>query len=375
VLGNACTPVTGGIGPQGPAGVDGADGANGADGAQGPQGIQGPQGDSFIYGFFGYDGWSIEHFDDYDDGPITTPDQGLQWNGDGVITNGEVVSLDSYGNGTTRKFLRLSGPGHYRRKLGFGNNWNRIRIAILWRIKSDQTNISSGGSSRWGFGVNSGLANGFDDSPINGLHYHDGTFQVGSPFISWAPAASGAGVWHVSDPVNINGPGPSWSHGGTKLALRYNGTAYGNVTAVEGEATLWTVDLNRPRGPLFDITQAHNTVNARTPNYDLSGNTKHPEARMIIGKRTAVDMMVNGDSINMGQYATRVLPTAQTSLEGGTNGSQMSVNAPTSLPAETDGNGRINWDDSYGPFDSFEFFWNSTDAQVEIALIAVQKIL
>jgi len=372
VLKSACTPVTGGQGPQGeqgPPGEDGAPGVNGSNGTNGQDGAQGPQGDSFIFGFFGYDGWSVETFDEYADGPISVTDQGLQWDGDGVVTGGEIVSLAGYGNGTTRKFLRLSGgSGLYRRKFGFGNSWQRLRIAVLWRINSVAATLANGGATRWGFGINSGLANGFEDSPINALTYHDKIYAIGPAAPLFTSIESGT-IYHVFEAVNINGPGPTWSHGATQLALGYSGTAYGNVTAVEGEASLWTLDLNRPLGPFFNTSASHNTVNARTPRYDLPANA--PNARQHIGKRTLVDMMIGNDSINMGQYATRILPTGNTAASG----SQLSVNNPTVLPAETDGAGNINWDDSYGPFDSFEFFWKCTDADVDIAMIAVQRIL
>lgn len=131
-------------GPQGPPGTPGTPGAPGAPGAEGETLMS--------------DTWAFDTFKDYSVGASPTLNGGKGWDGNGVSVNGAIVSRSWLGS-ITHKRLELTGPGAFRRKMGWGNKWKKLRIGVLWRINHGAT---FGGS--WGIGINSGTATGWLDA-------------------------------------------------------------------------------------------------------------------------------------------------------------------------------------------------------------------
>src|SRR5262245_40447185 len=102
------------------------------------------------------DGLALEFFEDYATGAITSFDKGYGWSGNGVGSGTTIVTRTGFGNtNPAQKRLGIISGG-YARKFAWGDSWNRIQIAVLWRLNSVAATF---GPSGFYFGICSGTAN------------------------------------------------------------------------------------------------------------------------------------------------------------------------------------------------------------------------
>lgn len=83
------------------------------------------------------DDHALDYFDDYSVGAISSLDQGLGWDDDGVVTGGTIVTR-THQDGRSFKALSLLN-GQVGRKMPWGDKWNKLRIMVGWRINASAT--------------------------------------------------------------------------------------------------------------------------------------------------------------------------------------------------------------------------------------------
>lgn len=122
---------------------------------KGATGATGPAGGSEVVGS---DGASMDLFESYSDGAISTFSDGIGWGDSGKGTNTTIVPL-THENGATHRALRLSSAGgEFARGLYVGEDWMGLDIFFTYRLNGAAANLNSAGNTYF-FGVCSGLTN------------------------------------------------------------------------------------------------------------------------------------------------------------------------------------------------------------------------
>lgn len=215
--------VTGATGPTGPAGATGPTGGTGAagpTGANGPTGPTGPTGASGATGATGptgtagangasetVDSFALEDFQAYGDGAISSFSSGSGWSGTGAASGASIVSVTMF-DGRTDKRLSLAGPGEFKRKMIWGENWKRLRIGLLLRIAGGATITND-----FVFGVCSGITNGagsatcanFIGAGTRPLSSNQYTFAAGSDVGVYSATFAGASSKRVNTFTDYGG--------------------------------------------------------------------------------------------------------------------------------------------------------------------------
>lgn len=123
---------------------------------------------------------AIEFFDGYPAGALVAPNLGVGWGAAGVITGGTIVSrTEPATNSRTFNALSISN-GQYGRRMPWGDRWNKLKLAIAWRLNgvasfnttatdalfgicSGTTNMAGSATTdnfvglRWGSGAGDGI--------------------------------------------------------------------------------------------------------------------------------------------------------------------------------------------------------------------------
>lgn len=277
---------------------------------------------------------AIEFFEDYSIGSISAFDKGYGWNGNGVGSGCSIVSRTPFGNGNlTQRRLSIS-SGQYGRKFAWGDSWNRIQIAILWRINHTATFDNSA----FYFGLCSGTSNMAGSAlcdnfigmrgPNNGVG--DVTFTNGTrmDFFDINPNTRF---------VTRRGAGPDSDQGS---GAGSNGR---HVAATEGWLSLFLIEYSRPTFATDGIPVTYN-LGRQTSNAT--------QVEMSLGKGNLLDLF--GDTITG-------------SMAGGPLITQVGSGGLAGVTAS------FAFDQSTGKLDAFNFVWDKAFG-CEIAALGARKL-
>jgi len=124
------------------------------------------------------DDLAVDYFDAYPAGALASLTGGAGWVNNGVLTGGTIVSRTG-ADGRTFKALQISN-GQFGRRMPWGNKWNKLKLAIAWRLNGGASfnttatdallgicsgTVNMGGSAltdnfiglRWGSGAGDGI--------------------------------------------------------------------------------------------------------------------------------------------------------------------------------------------------------------------------
>lgn len=324
------------LGSQGPLGVPGLDGESssspGPVGDKGPTGVTGPQGPAGMQGNLGEDaenaqpniflddGFAQDIFEDYSEGQASGFNAGRGWSGDWQSSNAQIVSRTSY-NGQIQKRLSLSN-GEIGRTFRFGSSWNKIQISILARINS----AVALPAMNYYFGVCSGKTDMASSAST-------------SNFIGLAGSAASTITWSTlsfaqQDSLLASGNQAISRRGNTNTVI---GSPSGMVLP-STEAALGQIWM--------EITRAPFASDASSVTY----------TQRIMG--------VSGVSTRAGMSLLK---------EGFVNSLHKGPSTTEGLLGSVDSTFTPMFDQSTGPLDTFNFFWDSP-APIEIAAVGIRKI-
>lgn len=98
----------------------------------------------------------VEFFDDYSAGAITTLNKGIGWGAsNGVVSGGTIVNRTAP-DGRIFKALSLS-AGQFGRTMPWGDQWNRLKFVVAWRLNGGVT-LTTGATDSL-LGICSGTTN------------------------------------------------------------------------------------------------------------------------------------------------------------------------------------------------------------------------
>jgi hypothetical protein len=185
----------GAAGAAGPAGAAGADGADGDDGATWLQGagvpgaglgsnddfyintsnsdyyqkiagvwtllgnLEGAAGAGGTAEVVSDDGASMDMFETYNTGSISSLSDGIGWGDDGIVRNGTIVTRTNE-RGETLRALSLDTNGEFARGLFIGEDWLFLDIFTAWRYNGPAANMTTAGNNVY-IGMCSGITNTF----------------------------------------------------------------------------------------------------------------------------------------------------------------------------------------------------------------------
>lgn len=315
---------TGTTGPTGPTGATGATGATGTVGAAGPTGPTGAQGPD-ITELTQSRGMAIEYFDDY---PVlsTTMDGGWGWTDDGVIQGAGGVVQATHTDGRTENRLQLNN-GQYGRRMPWGAKWNRIKIAVLWRINAVATFSNANGY----VGVCSGTTNMVTSATTDnfiGARTGDGANN----------ATYAAGT--VSENFDIIGGFRFYSRQGTTSTLVGTGGSGHHISASEGFLSGFVYEVSRP---VFSgggsVTYTHKEVSPAVGQIEYSLSKDALNRLLEDTSATSTSSLSNSETVIIG-------------MAGSTTGA---------------------FDESAGVLDTVNIAWPMFDG-IQIAALGVRKI-
>ena len=328
----------GAVGPAGPQGLQGANGAAGANGAKGDKGDTGATGSQGLPGTNGTNGtngqdalvqlsdsWSLDSFESYSLGAISTLDGGSGWAANGVVTGGTIVSKNISG-GRTEKRLSLAGPGEFGRKFLWGEKWKRLRIGIICRINGGATITND-----FNFGLCSGTTNMFGSatcanfiggSTRNG-NANQFTYSAGTDAPYFDKTFAGLGTKHNATFVD---------------SLGLTGTK--SISAGESFRTIQVFEVARS---LYGVTANNYICGLFGPSSGTTGQTS-PQCDV--------------------EYGAMLNAVGQPRLDN------------SSFPY-WDGNsasGTISHSETFGALDTVNIWWGHATTPIEISAVAVFKL-
>lgn len=321
------TGAAGAAGPTGAVGAAGATGATGPTGAAGAAGSTGPTGPAGINitEIVQSKGLAMEYFDDYTPGSISVADQGWGWEDDGVIESG-AIGTQTHIDGRTEQRLQLNN-GQYGRRMPWGEKWNRIRIAVLWRVNAGASISNVDGY----LGVCNGTTNMAGSATTNnfiGIRWGDGastlTFSAGT----------------VMDKFNMGVSYRFYSRRGTTSTLVAAGGSGHHVSATEGFLTALVYEVSRPvfALPSTSVSYGHKEVSPSSVDVEYS-RAKDALKFLLWDSSTLVTSMSNTESAVIGTLGT----------------------------------GSGAFDESTGVLDTVNLAWLESDG-LQIAAIGVRKV-
>lgn len=318
--------TSGPTGPTGPAGTNGTDGATGPTGPTGATGVTGPTGPA-ITELAAPKGTAMEYFDDYAAGSITTFDKGWGWADDGVGEGSTIVSA-THTDGRTENRLQIN-AGQYGRRMPWGDKWNRLRVAVLWRVNAVATITNVDGYVGICSGTTNMVASASTDNFI-GLRWGDGasnlTFSNGT----------------VMDKFNMGVAFRFYSRRVTTSTFIASGGSGHFVSSTEGFLSGIVYEMSRP---VF----ATNGTSVLYSHKEVSPDT------------TAVEYSRAKDSMNQLLWDDSTSATTVTAAESAILGG---------IGGTTTG----NFDQSTGILDTLNISWLKGIDGLQLAAIGVRKV-
>ena len=329
--------ATGPAGPQGLPGLDGTNGATGptgptgASGGAGPTGPTGPQGADSSDEWVHPDGFALDLFEEYAPGVITGPAGGFGWDTTGVVSGGTIVQRN-IANGRTERRLSLS-SGEFARKLYWGGDWHRMRVAVLLRCNGASTFTASGF-----VGLCSGTANPFGGTTDNAIGVYFDPVNVNSWVFTNGTTTDFFAQSVGTRFVTKRGAGAPTDHGG---GAGSDGRRFASTEALR---TLLFLEFRRP---VF-------ASSVSSVNYEIGmRSTNATQAEFALSKRVLFDCALE--------------PANNSTLAQDDN-----LVTTTGSGATTVQN-NFNFDVSTGDFDTLNIRWDGAHP-LEICGLAVHKI-
>lgn len=280
------------------------------------------------------DGLAVEFFEDYALGPLTVFDKGFGWFGNGVGSGTTIVQKTAFGNTSpTQKRMQVIN-GQYGRKFAWGDSWNRIQIAIVWRLNHGVTF----GPSGFYFGLCSGTTNMAGSALTDNFIGMRGPNNAGND----ATFFNGTRV----DYFDIN-PSVRFAskRGAAPTDLTSGSGSNGrHVSATEGFLSMFLIEISRP---VF-ATDATSVV------YSMGRNmTSLTQVEMSLPKNSLIEVLE-------GQDFGSTMASGGGMVQIVSNGLAGVVVAP-------------NFDQSTGKLDTFNFTWDQSFG-AEIAALGARKL-
>jgi hypothetical protein len=280
------------------------------------------------------DGLALEFFEDYSTGAISTFDKGYGWNGNGVGSGCSIVQRTGFGNTSPAQKRLAINSGQYGRKFAWGDSWNRIQIAVLWRLNNGVTF----GPSRFYFGVCSGTTNMAGSATTDNFigmrgpnnAANDATFATGTrmSYFDISPTVRFATRRGTTNTDQGSGSGSNGRH----------------VASTEGFLSLYLIEINRPTF----------ATDASSVTYNLGRqSTNLTQVEMSLTKYTLVEILEGQDF--------------SSSMAGGGGLSQIGSNGLAGVVQS------FAFDQSTGKLDTFNFTWDQA-FDCEIAALGARKV-
>jgi hypothetical protein len=271
-------------------------------------------------------GMAIEHFDDYAVGTISVADKGWGWVDNGVISGGN-IGTQTHIDGRPEQRLQLNGSGaQYGRRMPWGGKWNRIKIAIVWRINGGVTFANADGY----VGVCSGTTNMVASATTNnfiGARTGDGASN----------ATFGTGT--SADNFDIIGGYRFYSRRATTSTFVAVGGSGHHISATEGYLSAFVYEVERP---VF-------ATDATSVTYT------HKEVSPVVG---LIEFSRSKDAVKFLLNDIPGIITAASNADAGIAGSQAT--------------GSGAFDQSTGVLDTLNISWPMFDG-LQIAALGVRK--
>lgn len=281
------------------------------------------------------DGLALEFFEDYAVGAITSFNKGYGWSGNGVGTGCSIVQRTGFGNTSPAQKRLAIASGQYGRKFAWGDSWNRIQIAILWRLNR----ASTFGPSAFYFGVCSGTTN------MAGSATTDNFIGMQGPNNGATDVTFGNGTRMDYFDINPSTRFKTKRGAGAPVDLGSGSGSNGrHVASTEGFLSLFLIEISRPTF----------ATDASSVTYSLGRqNTNLTQVEMSLTKHTLVECLEGQDFGSTMASASGMVQIASAGLAG--------VVASTSF------------DQSTGKLDSFNFTWDQA-FDAEIAALGARKL-
>jgi hypothetical protein len=280
------------------------------------------------------DGLALEFFEDYAVGARTSFDKGYGWGANGVGSGTSIVQRTGFGNTSPAQKRLVINSGQYGRQFAWGDSWNRIQIAVLWRLNSAVTF----NNSAFYFGVNSGTAAMAADAgtlnfigmrgPNNGVG--DATFNAGTRvnFFDINPSVRFVTKRGASPTDLGSGSGSNGRH----------------VSATEGFLSLFLIEISRPTF----------ATDGTSVTYSLGRQmTNLTQVEMSLSKHTLVEVLEGQDF--------------GSTLASGSGLAQIASGGLAGVVAS------VSFDQSTGKLDTFNFTWDKA-FDCEIAALGARKL-
>jgi hypothetical protein len=278
------------------------------------------------------DDLAVDYFDSYTPGAVSSLSGGAGWANNGVISGGTIVARTG-ADGRAFQALQISN-GELGRRMPWGNKWNKIKLALAWRLNGGASFNTTATDAL--LGICSGTSNmGSSATCANfiGLRWGSGagdgiTFTAGT-LINFYNMSTAFRI--VTRRVN------------TTTAIGSGGSGH-RLPATEGYHGLMVYNCWRP---VF--------LNAAS-----SVNYTHME---ISNDATEVELMHQQNSVMRIMEDTNSTGAGATTTETGIVGSSAGTIASA-------------FDESTGVLDTVNVFWPFTNANavLEISAMAIRKL-
>ncbi len=292
-------------------------------------------GAAFELGVEAMDDVAMDYFEEYSVGSIASLDKGAGWNGNnGVAESCSIVSRTGP-DGRTFKALSIS-TGQFGRKMPWGDDWNKLRLAVCWRLNGSATFTTV--STPALVGICSGTTNmGNSGTTDNFIGQHWGS--AASENITYSAGTSGAGR---AGYYNMGTGFRFASRRGTTTTIIAAGGSGHHIPAGAGYMGFLVIGIQRP---VFETDSTSITYTKFEISTDLASVEFSRQKNCL--RRLMQDTPSSG--------------TSATPAETGIVGASVASNAAA-------------FDQSTGQLDTVNITWPQSDETLEINGFAVRKI-